>query len=453
MSNDHPLLPWLAIRLVQDMNRARFYALMHQFVTPNAVFGASAREIACVRGFDLPLAERVLRSRDSEFARRQMDRLQSLGIELVTSQCAGYPFGLTHSALLPPLLFVRGSIRPEDKYSIALVGSRHATTYGRSVARELAGGLARYGLTIVSGFARGIDGEAHHAAIKAGGRTLAVLGNGLDVCYPSEHHALVDLIAQNGALISEYPLGTPPERFNFPERNHVIAALAMGTVVVEAAEKSGSLITARLAVEENRFIFAVPGDITRNNSRGANSLIQNGARMVQRPRDVLIEMKDVLRGYLDVDAVEAAEAEPEKKPAPEKQRRNPTRDWVDDIESLDDEKLALFTTQPQTDDRQTENRLVLRPDPAPPPPMTAAATASAAPVLPRPVAAAKKKTYTADEEFILQLLHHEAMVFDELADQAFLRGIDVPRLTTLLMKLELKQAVRQLPGRYYVRFS
>ncbi|MCX7626152.1 MAG: DNA-protecting protein DprA, partial [Candidatus Sumerlaeaceae bacterium] len=187
-----------------------------------------------------------------------------------------------------------------------------ATQYGKMVAHEFSVRLAQAGLTVISGFARGIDSIAHRAALDQKGRTIAVLGNGLSVCYPQENAALADAIAGNGALITEYPMKTSPDRFNFPERNHLIAALGLGTLVVEAAEKSGALITAREALEENRFVFAVPGDITRENSRGTNALIQNGAKLVQSPDDVLGELQHLLRGL----AKEYATASPGAQPTP-----------------------------------------------------------------------------------------------------------------------------------------
>ncbi len=526
---------WLSIRLVPDMTRARFYALMGEFATPADVFGASAARIAAVRGFSQELATEVLSSNATDRARRHIDQMQRAEIRLITRACDDYPYGLKHSTLAPPILFVKGTLHEDDKYSVSLVGSRHATTYGRSVARELAGDLARYGLTIVSGFARGIDGEAHYAAIRAGGRTLAILGNGLDICYPSEHHSLGTEIIRNGAMISEYPLGTSPERYNFPERNHVIAALSLGTIVVEAAEKSGSLITSRLALDENRFVFAVPGDITRKNSRGANRLIHNGACMVQRAKDVLIEMKDVLRAYLNVDQlIDETPLLPELDTAPEIERRTTrSRDWVDKLQGVDPSEfdklleevqaavaLSELTTAPapppqpapsnpsatskappahlaasssetassitgvpnySEDDTQIISPLDTAPppfksddtqplelQPAParslqpepknvwdktkaPPSVTAAAATSI--VSRDDMPSAKKLQLTEEERFITELLYHEAMVFDELADRAYNRGLDVPRLTSLLLKLEMRRVIRQLPGRYYVLYT
>lgn len=407
VSSSH--LSWLSIRLAPGITRPRFYNLMNRFATPDDLFGSSAASIAKTRGFDEELARGLLQYAGCDAVHRHADMLDKGQVTIVTRDDPEYPVNLAQSGLHPPMLFVRGRLTEEDRYSIAMVGSRHATQYGRAVASQLAEGLARYGMTVVSGFARGIDGEAHNAALKAGGRTIAVLGNGLDVCYPSEHRSLVDKVANQGALITEYPLGTAPDRYNFPERNHVIAALSMGTLVVEAAEKSGSLITARLALDENRFVFAVPGDITRANSRGANSLIQQGARMVQRPQDILIEMKDILRGYLD-DA------------------------------TLHRETAEYEDTTP------------LPRDPAGAPPFPATRPAKA-PATPPPAEAPANVAVTAEESFIIEILRHEATVFDELAAQAFCRGIDTPRLTSLLMKLELRRVIRQLPGRYFVLFE
>lgn len=483
---------WLSLRLVPEINRTRFYTLFEHFATPADVFASTIKEISALRGFSAELASAVLASNATDRGKRHLDQMNRAGIRAITRDCADYPDNLKNSQLAPPLLFVKGTLQPADKYAVSLVGSRHATQYGRSVARELAGDLARYGLTIVSGFARGIDGEAHHAAIVAVGRTIAVLGNGLDVCYPSEHQSLVDSVAAHGALISEYPLGTPPERYNFPERNHVIAALSLGTIVVEAAEKSGSLITSRLALDENRFVFAVPGDITRNNSRGANNLIKSGACMVQRAADVLVEMKHVLRGYLDVDALQAAPAAPPPPPlnppvpgpksAPplvdRRARRQP--DWADAISALDHAELEKLAARldldtvtaiagglpdaaihpPENEDISLASTQInpRRDRPQHPAGDDASALHEQTLVSATPRAAAVQRQaptlppLSDDEQFIVALLHHEPLVFDEIAHRAFDRGIDVPRLTTMLMKLEMRKVIRQLPGRYYLLF-
>jgi len=290
---------WVALRLVPNLNRVRFYTLIDHFQSPEAVFGATAKEIASLRGFNEELARSILAAPERRAWEAEFELIAKYGVRLLTLEDEEYPENFRQSSFPPPLLYVRGNLDPLDRFSVAVIGSRRATQYGKTVAEEFSARLAQAGVTIVSGFARGVDSVAHRAALASGGRTIGVLGNGLGVCYPSENSRLAEEIVSRGALMSEYPMLAPPDRFNFPERNHLIAALALGTLVVEAAEKSGALITAREALEENRFVFAVPGDITRENSRGTNALIQAGAKLVQSAEDILTEMAPVLRGLLN----------------------------------------------------------------------------------------------------------------------------------------------------------
>jgi DNA processing protein len=205
----------------------------------------------------------------------------------LTRADADYPSRVAEIPDAPATLHVRGGLRDEDALAVAIVGSRRATTYGLEVAETLAADLAARGVTIVSGLARGIDSAAHRGALRVGGRTLAVLGSGVDVIYPPENRRLADEIAEHGALLSQFPPGTPPLPQNFPTRNQVIAAMSLAVVVVEAAERSGSLITARLAAELGREVLAVPGRITALESRGANRLIQDGAHVALGWEDVV----------------------------------------------------------------------------------------------------------------------------------------------------------------------
>jgi len=196
------------------------------------------------------------------------------------------------------ILYVKGTLIPEDEAAVAMVGTRHATAYGLRTARRLASELAERGITVVSGLARGIDGEAHRGALRAGGRTLAVLGCGLDQVYPRDHGRLYEEISEHGALVSEFPLGTEPEPFHFPMRNRIIAGLAMGTVVVEAAHRSGSLITASYSLEEGRGVYAVPGPIDSVTSLGTNQLIQSGAMLISSARDILEDLAPQIRDVM-----------------------------------------------------------------------------------------------------------------------------------------------------------
>ena len=204
-----------------------------------------------------------------------------------------YPERLTHIHEPPEVLYVAGELLPQDAYAIAIVGSRKCTDYGKHVAHDLAFGLARRGITVVSGMALGIDAEAHRGALEAGGRTIAVLGTGVDErsIYPHTHKPLAEAIAKTGAVISEYPPGTPAYPGNFPQRNRIVSGLSLGVVIVEANERSGSLITARLALEQGRDVFAVPGSIYARTSRGVHRLIQEGAKLITGVDDILEELE------------------------------------------------------------------------------------------------------------------------------------------------------------------
>ncbi|HEX3000326.1 MAG TPA: DNA-processing protein DprA, partial [Armatimonadota bacterium] len=187
----------------------------------------------------------------------------------------------------PAVLYVRGKLCPQDAYAVAIVGSRRASEYGLGVAADLAGQLARAGVTVVSGMARGLDAAAHQGALRAGGRSLAVLGCGVDICYPPEHRRLRDEILNNGALLSEFPLGATPDRWRFPARNRIISGLSLGTVLVEAPANSGAIITADFALEQGRDVFAVPGNVDTFANQGCNRLIKEGAHLVENAADIL----------------------------------------------------------------------------------------------------------------------------------------------------------------------
>ncbi len=214
-------------------------------------------------------------------------RLQRSGLRALTWDDDDYPAALNRIDAPPPVIFIRGELLPEDDWAVAVVGTRRATTYGKEVARKLTTELARSGVTIVSGLARGIDAVAHRAALDAGARTIAVLANGLDQIYPPEHRELARKITQQGALISEQALGTPPEARNFPARNRIISGLSLGVLVVESPWASGAIITAKQALEQGREVFAVPGGILSANSEGPNRLIKNGAVPVTEVNDIL----------------------------------------------------------------------------------------------------------------------------------------------------------------------
>ena len=213
-----------------------------------------------------------------------------MGAAILTYQDPGYPQRLLTIYDYPPLLYVRGRLTEADELAVAVVGSRRASSYGRKVAQNIAAGLAQRGVTVISGLARGVDSVAHRGVLAVGGRTVAVLGSGIDVIYPAENKALAGQIVQNGAVISEFPPGSEPEAGHFPRRNRIISGLSMGVVVVEARVRSGALLTARFALDQNREVFAVPGNIDFAGSQGPHHLIQDGAKLVRNVQDILDEL-------------------------------------------------------------------------------------------------------------------------------------------------------------------
>ena len=266
--------------------------LLERFGSAEGVFAALRSELERLRLRPEALESIVLRDRHAE-AERELDRVRALGADVLILDDGIYPALLREIADPPITLYVRGEWETcLDAPCVALVGSRRCSTYGQNVALMLARDLAARGVTIASGLARGIDAAAHRGALEAGGRTVGVLGTGIDEVYPRDHKKLVEeILAQGGALVSQFPLGTPPIPENFPYRNRIISGLSLGVVLVEAAENSGSLITARLAMEQSREVFAVPGNITSRNSFGTNYLIKGaGAKLIQQWQDVAAEL-------------------------------------------------------------------------------------------------------------------------------------------------------------------
>ncbi|HVN84522.1 MAG TPA: DNA-processing protein DprA [Candidatus Binatia bacterium] len=287
-SPDADLAAWIALKLVRGVGCVLYQGLLRAFGHPRAALTAGVHALECA-GVRRDVAAAIRGFNDWARVERQLAQAKGAGARVVTWADADYPDNLRQIHDPPPFLFVRGAFDPTDRVAVAIVGSRSASTYGLQVTREISEGLARAGVTVVSGLARGIDAEAHRATLQMRGRTLAVLGSGIDVVYPSEHHALFMAIAEHGAVVSEFLMGTKPDAENFPSRNRIIAGLALGTVIVEATEKSGSLITAQLAVDQGRDVFAVPGPVGAR-SRGTHKLIRDGAKLTERAEDILEEI-------------------------------------------------------------------------------------------------------------------------------------------------------------------
>lgn len=283
-------LAWLALRGIPRVGPVLFHRLLSAFGSPERVFSASLPELTAVRGVSVTVAQAIRGFREWDRLEAHLARLKTMGGRALTLDDAEYPLRLREIPVPPPVIFVKGEVTPKDGLAVALVGTRRASYYGLKTCRRLARELARRGVTVVSGLARGIDTAAHQGALEGGGRTLAVLGCGLDVVYPPENRELYRQIAGQGALLSEYPLGTPPEPHNFPRRNRLISGLALGVVVVEAGEQSGAHITAHCALEQGREVLAVPGPLDSPASRGTHRLIQEGAKLVTQVEDILAEL-------------------------------------------------------------------------------------------------------------------------------------------------------------------
>ena len=280
---------WVGFNIVHGIGPTRLRALLDHFGAIDRAWHAPAAELQSA-GLDRRSIQNLLQTRSERDLGLELDRLAESRVRVLTWESTEYPRLLREIPDAPPVLYVKGTLTDNDAWAVAVVGTRRASAYGREVTRRLASALARSGITIVSGMARGIDAEAHWTALKTGGRTVAVLGCGIDQVYPPEHRQLAAEIEAAGAIISDYPLGTQPDGKNFPPRNRIISGLSMGVLVTEAGKRSGALITADYAAEQGRDVFAVPGSILSTNSIGTNGLIQDGAKMVTRPEDILEEL-------------------------------------------------------------------------------------------------------------------------------------------------------------------
>ena len=365
---DRDLFYWAALSLAPGIGAQRFGQLVRLCGSPRAVFEASAERLSQLPKLPRKSVDALTRFDWGHKVEQELERAGRLGIDLVTLADSDYPALLKEIACPPPVLWVGGSFRPDDVVTVAIVGSRAASDHGVRTSYRLAGELASAGAVVVSGAALGIDAAAHRGALDAGGRTYGVLGCGVDVTYPRTNRDLYGSIPESGALVSEFPLGTEPRPGHFPVRNRIIAGLSMAVVVVEAGQKSGALITARLALDENRDVLAVPGRAGSAKSRGAHELLRQGARLVENGRDVLEEVAPQLTASVGL-----------------KKQASP---------------------------------------PAPPPRMSDA------------------------ESIVWEALGNDGLHVDALGRMI---GQAPPQLATLLLEMELRGLVRQMPGQHYVR--
>ncbi|MGA2465094.1 MAG: DNA-processing protein DprA [Thermodesulfobacteriota bacterium] len=287
---------WLALSLTPGIGSTLMRRLLDRFNTPEAVFHAPMKELSKIEGLGEKVVQEIRKGPLEKVVERELSLLREVGGRVITLKDEEYPKRLKDIYDPPALLYVRGALKKEDEFAISIVGSRKTTPYGRWFTEKVSQELARHGLTIVSGMARGIDSLAHWGAISGGGRTIAVLGCGVDVIYPSENRNLFAKMIDRGAILSEFPMGSPPEGGHFPRRNRIISGLSLGVVVVQASEKSGSLITAGYALEQGREVFAVPGNVGTESSRGTHRLIKEGAKLVESSEDILEEILPQWRG-------------------------------------------------------------------------------------------------------------------------------------------------------------
>lgn len=283
------LVPWFTLKSVSGIGNLLYHRLVGHFGTPQKVLQAPARSLEHVAGISKRLAAAIAAQPTPDWVFDEIEQCVKRGFHIITQHDSRYPSLLQHIPDPPPFLYCYGDLN-HPPCNISVVGSRKATTYGKSCAKRLSRDLAHNGLSVVSGMARGIDTAAHLGALEGGGKTIAVLGSGLNKVYPAENTKLFHRIAENGAVVSEFRLDAEPEGHHFPQRNRIISGLSLGTVIVEAARRSGSLISARLAMEQGREVFAVPGSIHAKTAHGTHDLIKQGALLIESADDIIEEI-------------------------------------------------------------------------------------------------------------------------------------------------------------------
>lgn len=302
---------WVALRQILGVGSVHYRNLIAHFGDPESIFQADLNELSRVEGLSRSAAESIAAFQPGDEVDRELDRAAAGGVSIVTFNSPDYPEPLKNIYDPPPYLYVKGRMALQERTGVAVVGSRKASEYGLRVTDRISRELAFGGLVIVSGMARGIDARAHQAALAAKGQTIAVLGSGVDVIYPQENRGLYARIVEQGAVVSEFPMGAEPNSYHFPARNRIISGLSAGVLVVEASPKSGSLITARLALEQGRDVFAIPGSVYAYKARGTHNLLKSGAKLVESATDILEEFQlgspaatapDKIRPQLDPEA-------------------------------------------------------------------------------------------------------------------------------------------------------
>jgi DNA processing protein len=399
----------LRLSRARNVGPVTFRKLVRVFGSPEAALAAPRERLMEIPDISSRTADGITAARNDPWAEEELARAAQRGIQILTSEHPLYPRPLLSTYDPPVALYVDGQLLPEDALSIAIVGSRHCSHYGRAQAEKLAAGLAAAGFTVVSGLARGIDSSAHAGAMNADrGRTVAVLGNGIGVVYPPENKPLYERIvapgAPRGAVLSELPLDTAPAAQHFPGRNRIIAGMTLGTLVVEGSETSGSLITARYAVDMDREVFAVPGSVDSPNARGPHRLIKAGAKLVEDVEDILEELREIAEPLVRIKT-------PDPRLRLSSKNDMPLLEAAEKTAAKSQSKAQLDADRPSTTDLRA---LKLNPR----------------------------------EKLIYELLDEHARPVDDLIVKSRLKPQEV--LATLLV-LEVRRLCRQLPGKRYVK--
>ena len=396
----------LHLSLIQGIGPKTAQFLVKIFGSAEKVLNATPEELRKTEKLSSTARERLIQKSLGCPLERELELIHEYGCQIITFYDAAYPPLLKEIDTPPLLLYVRGELKPEDALSIALVGSRQAKDYGRRVSYQLSYQLAQRGLTVISGFAKGIDTCAHRGALEANGRTISVLGNGLSLIYPAANSELVEKIVESGALISEFPMGMKPRSENFPRRNRIISGLTLGTVVVEASNRSGALITARLASEQGREVFAVPGEIFSELSTGTHKLIDSGAKLISNVDDLLEELpQHALRQISALTPSSAQDKDTQIPQIPSNRKSESERPSINTSKSIATKKKGTASAIPPPD-------------------------------------------LTADEKTVFDAIETPSSHIDTIVRTT---QLPISQVSGVLLMLELKGAIQQLPGKQFTK--
>ena len=396
----------LHLSLIQGIGPKTVQFLIQIFGSAEKALNATPEELRKIEKLSPTARERLIQKSLGCPLERELELIHEYDCQIITFYDAAYPPLLKEIDTPPLLLYVRGELKPEDTFSIALVGSRQAKDYGRRVSYQLSYQLAQRGLTVISGFAKGIDTCAHRGALEANGRTIAVLGNGLSLIYPASNIGLVDKIVESGALISEFPMGMEPRSENFPRRNRIISGLTLGTVVVEASNRSGALITARLASEQGREVFAVPGEIFSELSTGTHKLIDSGAKLISNVDDLLEELPQHALRQISALTPSSAQGKDTQMPQiPSNRKSKPEQPRINTSKTIATKKKGTASAIPPPD-------------------------------------------LTADEKTVFDAIETPSSHIDTIVRTT---QLPISQVSGVLLMLELKDAIQQLPGKQFTK--